>query len=173
MSDSWAHFSADRTYRYLLGRRICDSKRRLLFIMLNPGTADEKYDDPTIRRCIGFAERWNFGVLDVANLFAFRTSYVKELRSADDPVGPENDDWISRALNSADRVVLAWGNHGAYKDRSRQVRQLAFSRTKPFHLGFNKTGEPKHPLYLRASTSLVPMRADILTNRQTNEIDTR
>ena len=114
MIEGWAEFSDDRTYRYLLGRRVGNSKRRLLFVMLNPGTADDTHNDPTIRRCIGFAERWNFGMMEVANLFAYRTSYVAELRRAEDPIGPGNDMWISRALAPADRVVLAWGNHGSY-----------------------------------------------------------
>ena len=152
MSDSWARFSKDKTYRYLLGRRIGASQRRLLFIMLNPATADETRNDPTIRRCIGFAKRWNFGLLEVANLFAFRTPYVAELRRADDPVGPDNDDWICRALNTADKVILAWGNHGAYRNRSQQVKRMAIDAALPYHLGLNKTGEPKHPLYLPAST---------------------
>ena len=160
MTEGWAEFSDDRTYRYLLGRRVSNSKRRLLFVMLNPGTADETHNDPTIRRCIGFAERWNFGTLEVANLFAFRTSYVAELRRAEDPIGPSNDAWISQALTIADRVVLAWGNHGAYMRRSRQVRRMALDATRPYHLGLNKTGEPKHPLYLPASTMPAPLEID-------------
>ena len=164
MSDTWAYFSEDRTYRYLLGRRISDSERRLLFIMLNPGTADETHNDPTIRRCIGFADQWNFGLLEVANLFAFRTSYVAELRRADEPIGPKNDEWIRHALDSADRVVLAWGNHGSYKERSHLVRKMALAHARPYHLGLNKTGEPKHPLYLPKSTAPVSMDANILTN---------
>lgn len=132
--------------------------------MLNPGTADESHNDPTIRRCIGFAQRWNFGVLEVANLFAFRTPYVAELRAAKEPIGPDNDEWISRALAAADRVILAWGNQGTYKRRSRQVRRLVLNVAQPYHLGLNMTGEPKHPLYLPASTVPTPMHADILTH---------
>ena len=156
MIEGWAEFSDDRAYRYLLGRRVSKSKRRLLFVMLNPGTADETHNDPTIRRCIGFAERWDFGMLEVANLFAYRTSYVAELRHAEDPIGPGNDLWINRALASADRVVLAWGNHGSYMGRSHQVMRFISGLTRPYHLGLNKTGEPKHPLYLPAST--IPTR---------------
>ena len=160
MTEGWAEFSGDRAYRYLLGRRVGDSKRRLLFVMLNPGTADATHNDPTIRRCIGFAERWNYGVLEVANLFAYRTSYVAELRRAEDPIGPGNDLWISRALASADRVVLAWGNHGSYMGRSGQVRRFISGLTEPYHLGINRTGEPKHPLYLPASTIPTPLEID-------------
>ena len=164
MSDGWAHFSHDKKYRYLLGRRISDSPRRLLFIMLNPATADETRNDPTIRRCIGFATQWGYGLLEVANLFAYRTPHVAELRRADDPIGPQNDEWISRALSAADKVILAWGNHGSYMNRSRQVRRMAIDVAQPYHLGLNKTGEPKHPLYLPASTTPIPFHADILTN---------
>ena len=160
MTEGRAKFSEDRAYRYLLGRRVSKSKRRLLFVMLNPGTADETHNDPTIRRCIGFAERWNFGTLEVANLFAFRTSYVPELRRAEDPIGPSNDAWISKALATADRVVLAWGNHGAYMKRSLQVRRMALDATRPYHLGLNKTGEPKHPLYLPAFTIPTPLEIE-------------
>ncbi len=163
MIDSWAHFSADRKYRYLLGRRISDSPHRLLFVMLNPATADETHNDPTIRRCIGFARQWNFGLLDIANLFAFRTAYPSELRRADEPIGPENDEWICEALSTADKVILAWGNHGSYKNRSNQVKLMALKAAQPFHLGLNKTGEPKHPLYLPATTDPEPLHADILT----------
>ena len=160
MRDGWAHFSTDGKYRYLLGRRISDSPDRLLLIMLNPGTADESHNDPTIRRCIDFAERWKFGILEVANLFAFRTSYVKELRRADEPIGADNDEWIGKALATADRVVLAWGNHGAYKGRSHQVKRMALNMAQPYHLGLNKTGEPTHPLYLPASTVPMPLHTD-------------
>ena len=164
MSDGWAHFSPDRKYRYLLGRRTGDTRRRILFIMLNPGTADETHNDPTIRRCIGFSERWDYGILEVANLFAFRTSYVKELRGAQEPVGTENDYWLLEALQRADKLVLAWGNHGAFRGRSDEIRRMALKHAKPFHLGLNKTGEPKHPLYLPSSTMPLPLKADILAH---------
>ena len=164
MSDGWAYFSDDRKYRYLLGRRISDSPGRLLFIMLNPGTADETHNDPTIRRCIGFTERWGYGLLEVVNLFAFRTSYIRELRRAIDPIGSNNDEWLRSALMTAERVVLAWGNHGAFMNRSQQVRRMASNATQPYHLGLNKTGEPKHPLYLPSSTTISPLHTDILTH---------
>ena len=164
MIDGWAHFSADKKYRYLLGRRIGASERRLLFIMLNPGSADESHNDPTIRRCMGFAKRWNFGVMEVANLFAFMTPYVAELRAAKEPIGSDNDKWIREALKAADRVILAWGNHGAYLERSRKVARMVSDVAQPYQLGLNKTGEPTHPLYLPASTLPTPMHADILTH---------
>ena len=155
MSDGWANFSDDGRYRYLLGRHISAAPRRLLFIMLNPSTADANRSDNTITRCINFARDWGYGSMEVVNLFAFRTPYVKALRQADDPIGTDNDAWIGSAINAADRVIFAWGNHGAYKNRSHAVRRMAIHTVKPYHLGLNKTGEPKHPLYLRSDTKPV------------------
>ena len=164
MSHGWAHFSDDKKYRYLLGRRIGDSPRRLLFIMLNPATADESQNDRTITRCVNFARDWRFGIMEVVNLFAYRTPYVAELRKADDPIGAKNDEWIENALSAADKVILAWGNHGAYRNRSCEVKRMAVEAAQPYHLGLNKTGEPKHPLYLPASTNPAPFQDDTLTN---------
>ena len=82
MTDGWANFSDDGRYRYLLGRHISDTPRRLLFIMLNPSTADANKSDSTITRCINFARDWGYGTIEVVNLFAFRTPYVKALRQA-------------------------------------------------------------------------------------------
>ncbi len=155
MTDGWANFSDDGQYRYLLGRHISDTPCRLLFIMLNPSTADAKKSDSTITRCINFARDWGYGTMEVVNLFAFRTPYVKALRQTDDPIGTDNDEWICGALHEADAVVLAWGNHGAYKNRSQAVRHMAFDAKPSYHLGLNKTGEPKHPLYLRSDTKPV------------------
>lgn len=155
MTYGWANFSEDGRYRYLLGRHISDAPRRLLFIMLNPSSADANKSDSTITRCINFARNWGYGTMEVVNLFAFRTPYVKALRQADDPIGAYNDAWIRRALHEADEVVLAWGNHGAYKNRSQAVRRMAIDANQPYHLGLNKTGEPKHPLYLRSDTKPV------------------
>lgn len=157
MNDGWACFSKNGKYRYLLGRRISDSPRRLLFIMLNPSTADANRSDNTITRCTNFARDWGYGTMEVVNLFAYRTPDVSELRQADEPVGPHNDSWIRNALISADRVILAWGNHGSYNGRSKQVTQMALDATQPYHLGLNKTGEPKHPLYLPSDTAPIPL----------------
>ena len=123
--------------------------------MLNPSTADANKSDNTITRCINFARDWGYGTMEVVNLFAFRTPYVKALHQADDPIGADNDAWIRGALHQADAVVLAWGNHGAYKNRSQAVRRMAIAAKQSYHLGLNRTGEPKHPLYLRSDTKPV------------------
>lgn len=143
-----ASFSRCRRYRYALWRHWSTDKH-VLFVMLNPATADAERNDPTIRRCIGFAKAWGFGGLTVANLFAWRTVSPAALKRADEPVGARNDRWLTRLIDDADLVVAAWGNHGAYLARSTRVRGRF---TGWCHLGINKTGEPRHPLYAPGAT---------------------
>ncbi|MGI9331693.1 MAG: DUF1643 domain-containing protein [Gammaproteobacteria bacterium] len=138
-----ARFSRCRCYRYALWR-CWGAGGQVLFVMLNPSTADARDDDPTIRRCSALARDWGFGSLAVANLFAFRATRPAVLKRASDPVGPRNDGWIARLCGEADLVVAAWGNHGAYAGRAARVRSTL---SRPHHLGLNKTGEPAHPLY--------------------------
>src|SRR4051812_26865304 len=106
-----AVISACGRYRYLLTRQVGPGPRAATFIMLNPSTADATKDDPTIRRCIGFARQWGCGRLSVLNLFAFRATDPAAMKRADDPVGPENKDWFERILTDAGegRVVCGWG----------------------------------------------------------------
>jgi hypothetical protein len=122
------------------------------FIGLNPSTADESRDDPTIRRCIGFARRWGFARLEVLNLFAFRATKPTALLSADDPVGPENDLAIAGVLRSADLVVCAWGAFPSSARAADVLRLIA----APQCLGTTKNGSPRHPLYVRSGTDPVP-----------------
>ena len=151
-----AEISRDGRYRYAL-RRVWDEKRpAVLFVGLNPSTADAERDDPTIRRCMRFASDWGFGQLIVANLFAFRTSSPRVLRRARAPVGPSNDRWLRRLTAEADVTVAAWGNQGALLDRDREVLQLL---QNPRCLEMTKRGCPRHPLYVRASAELRCMRA--------------
>ena len=152
-----AVFSEDRRYRYLLRRRVGDSEKRVLFIMLNPSKADEERNDPTIRRCIGFARSWGFGILEVVNLFALMSTYPKALLKADDPVGPDNDATICAALESADTVVLAWGNHGLdHEKRVAEVTTMAWKADRPCCLGMTVKGAPRHPLRLPKTSTLEP-----------------
>lgn len=154
MIDSGATFSPCRTYRYALWRRwdMFDD-RMMIFIGLNPSTADEREDDPTIRRCIGFAKREGFGGIVMLNLFAFRTKSPEIMKRATDPIGPDND----RIIMSYDRTgcvfVGSWGTAGNYLGRAKQVRELI---NQPFYcLGLTVDGEPRHPLYLKSDTPLV------------------
>lgn len=117
-----------------------------MLIGLNPSTADAKRDDPTIRRCIGFARAWGFGGVWVLNLFAFRATYPEDLKAAADPVGPNNDRWLRRVARECPRVVACWGNDGAFLARSERVQALLGPRLEVLRM--NASGEPAHPLYL-------------------------
>jgi hypothetical protein len=153
-----ATFSADGRYRYRLWRSWDASRPRVAFVMLNPSTAGARRDDPTIRRCQGFARSWGFGGIEVVNLFALRATDPRLLRLADDPVGRENDRHLRSALTRSSLVVLAWGAHGSLRERAAAVRGL-ISRRRPRCLGLTRSGEPRHPLYLPGDARLVPVRS--------------
>lgn len=142
-----AVFSPDRRYRYLLRRHVSIlGKGVCLFIMLNPSTADEELNDPSVRRCIRFAAGWGYAHLIVANIFALRSTDPKALYAVGaDPVGPENDMYLGHAVSQADRVIAAWGNHGAYRDRGIDVARMI---PIPYCLGLTNSGQPRHPLYV-------------------------
>lgn len=146
---SVAVYSGCERYRYLLTREWAPAQGRALFIMLNPSTATEVQNDPTVERCERRARTLGFGAFRVCNIFAYRATDPRVMRAAPDPVGPDNDAAIVQSLPWADRVICAWGTHGAYLDRGAQVeRMLRASATPLFHLGLSKAGHPKHPLYI-------------------------
>lgn len=153
---SGAVFSPCRQYRYSLWRRWeadCEPSRMCAFIGLNPSTADETLDDPTIRRCIRFCKDWGFGGYVMLNLFAFRATDPKVMKAAKEPIGADNDYAILRVVLSAGQTVCAWGNHGTFKGRAEnRVNNLRDNGRKLYHLGLTKTGQPSHPLYKRADT---------------------
>jgi hypothetical protein len=125
-----------------------------MFIGLNPSTADETADDPTLRRCMNFAREWGYGGVCMANLFAFRATDPDAMKRAEDPVGRRNDWWLLRLAGEAELVVAAWGNHGAHLGRSAHIRRLL----PGLHaLKLNASGEPAHPLYQRADAQPVPL----------------
>lgn len=125
--------------------------------MLNPSTADETEDDPTIGRCISFAKSWGFGSLAVGNLFAFRTPSPALLMEAENPIGDDNDRWLSELSKVADLTVAAWGNSGKYKGRGLEVRARLFN---PHFLRLTQLGEPSHPLYIAKDTQATPWVID-------------
>lgn len=140
-------------YRYLLWRIWDDAAPQVVFTMCNPSTADEAIDDPTIRRCIGFARHWGFGSLSVVNLFAYRSSSPQDLLKVADPIGPENTKYLLQAVAQAACCVVAWGSVGRYLGRDRAVVSLLSDGG--YHLdclGRNQDGSPKHPLYIRKGT---------------------
>ena len=147
-----ADFSPCRVWRYYLWRR-WDAGTTCVFIGLNPSTADETQDDPTIRRCIRFAQRWGHGGLVMLNAFAFRATDPRVMMATDDPVGPRNDETIRDRSRAAAIIIAAWGVHC---DESRQ-RRVCEVVGRPIHcLGLTKAGRPRHPLYLRADSKPVP-----------------
>lgn len=149
--DAGAELSTCRRYRYSLWRLWDSSKPYVLFVGLNPSTADEYEDDPTLLKCIQYATKWGYGGLYMANLFAFRATQPEDLFKADNPIGDKNDDWIKRLNNKAAMTVAAWGNHGLFMGRSSDIKPQLKSL---YFLKLNKTGEPAHPLYLRSN--LIP-----------------
>ncbi|HBX22632.1 MAG TPA: DUF1643 domain-containing protein [Desulfotomaculum sp.] len=139
-------------YRYSLIREWDEDKPRVLFIMLNPSTADTTQDDPTIRRCIGLAKRWGYGSVEVVNLFAYRSTDPRQLAMVTDPVGPLNDEYIRSAMARAHLVVAAWGTKGTLRNRHLKIFHLAnevrLAKASMFCLDMTKRGHPKHPLYI-------------------------
>lgn len=138
-------------YRYSLWR-LWDDRPHVVFIMLNPSTADAKANDPTIRRCMGFARIWGYGGICVVNLFALRATDPNVLYSAQDPVGPLNDEQIESSLGGTDTVIAAWGAHGVFRNRGAAVRARIEKHCALRHLGLTANGSPRHPLYLRGDT---------------------
>lgn len=150
--EATATFSEDRVHRFLLTRTWDEVLPRVNFVMLNPSTADAFQLDPTNRRCVGFAREWGFGGVVTTNIFAFRSTDPKGLRTATDPIGAENDAFIVDAAQSCDVVIAAWGTHGALGGRGDEVRELLRGAGVPLSvLRVTAGGHPSHPLYLPAA----------------------
>ena len=135
-------------YRYDLWRRWSQVGGVVMFVGLNPSTADATLDDPTIRRCVGFARAWGFGGLVMTNLFAWRATAPKDMRAAAEPIGTRNDEVLRYQHEHADCTVAAWGAHGAHLGRNATVRAML---SRLHYLRLTKEGHPGHPLYLPAS----------------------
>lgn len=144
-----ADFSPCRNYRYALWRRWDRGGPLVMFIGLNPSTADETEDDPTIRRCIGFAKLWGAGGLCMTNLFAFRATNPRDMIDHLDPIGPENNFWLQEVAARSGMIIAAWGAHGKHKGRDRDVLNIIPTL---YCLGTTKDGQPRHPLYIKADT---------------------
>ena len=146
---STAVYSDCERYRYSLVRTWDTAGRKALFVMLNPSTATEVQNDPTVERCERRARALGFGSFCVTNIFAWRNTDPKEMRRAEDPIGPENDATIAEYAFWADQIVCAWGTHGAHLSRGPAVeRVLRDTGRDLYHLGLSKAGHPKHPLYI-------------------------
>ena len=155
-SESGALFDPTRRYRYRLWRRWAHEGPVVVFVMLNPSTADARRDDPTIRRCAGFARAWGYAGMTVVNLFALRATDPARLRRARDPIGWDNDRHIADAAAGGDALVVAWGAHGALGGRDRAVLALLAGRGAAC-LGMTRAGHPRHPLYLPRATQPRPL----------------
>jgi hypothetical protein len=142
-----AQLSECRLYRFSLFRIWDETKPYALFIGLNPSTADEVEDDPTLTRCINFAKSWGYGGVCMGNLFAYRATSPRDMKAAKDPVGKDNDKWLLQLAKDAGLVVAAWGNDGVFCGRSKQVVELIPSL---HYLKLNMSGQPSHPLYLKS-----------------------
>lgn len=158
-----ACIDATGLYRYSLTRVWNQAGPRVVWVMLNPSTADARLDDPTIRRCLAFSKREGFGALTVVNLFAFRATDPAKLATAADPVGPDNDTHIEDAVRQADKVIAAWGadTAAAKDDRARVLAVCGMvDRVRPLWcLGCTKDGSPRHPLYVPGNTAVQPYLA--------------
>lgn len=169
MSERKTIFSPCRSYRYVLWREwdfpavnptqvalqeLKRSEDYVMFIGLNPSTADEVRNDPTIRRCIGFAKAWGFSALCMTNLFAYRATLPTDMKRQPSPIGEENNLWLTQMAAGASKIIAAWGNHGAHLNRDKHVRNL-LPRLECFRI--TGSGQPAHPLYMPASTPLIPL----------------
>jgi len=149
---SHAVLSPCRSFRYQLTREWGQGPA-VLFVGLNPSTADETIDDPTIRRCIGFARDWGFSRLFMANLFAFRATDPKDMLNATDPIGPENNQHLVSMATSAELTIAAWGVNGTFLGRDKAVREML---PRLHYLRLTKGGFPGHPLYLPKDLQPIP-----------------
>lgn len=146
---SIAEYSDCERYRYTLTRVWDEAGSKALFIMLNPSTATEVQNDPTVERCERRARTLGFGSFRVTNIFAWRDTDPRAMRAAADPVGPLNDAAILDGCNWADQIICAWGTHGAHLDRGAEMKALlGKTGLALFHMGLTKAGYPKHPLYI-------------------------
>lgn len=149
-----AIISKNGLYRYWLERELSGGKSTCVFVMLNPSTADAKLDDPTIRRCISFGERLQCGKLVVVNLFAFRATKPVDLYKARDPIGPENDKYLHKALNLPGVIICGWGANKTM-GRDDRIKELATrSNVNLCCLGKTAKGAPRHPLFVHGSAPL-------------------
>lgn len=147
-NESGARFSDCRKYRYALWRVWDYDKPRIMFIGLNPSTADETQNDPTIRRVIGFAKEWGYGGIFMCNLFGIVSTDPGVLKTCEDPVR-DNDDWLMRYADLSKDILFGWGNFKEAQDRAKMVAPWF---PNALCLGKNANGTPKHPLYIAAKT---------------------
>ncbi|MBL8605195.1 MAG: DUF1643 domain-containing protein [Myxococcales bacterium] len=164
MRGSGAVISDCGRYRYRLWRIWDEARAPVAFVMLNPSTADATSDDPTLRRCMGFARDWGAGGVVLVNVFAYRATKPTDLVAASRKAlpshvkGPDRDDHLRRVFAVVDHVVCAWGSHPIAKAYAREIMRLVPEGLEVSCLGLTKDGAPKHPLYLASITPRIPFR---------------
>ena len=146
-----AEFSIDKKERYSLNREWDESKNKILYIMLNPSLADDKNDDPTIRRLINFTKKFNYGGFLVGNIFTTITPNPKELDKSKG-MSDKNFEELIKLINKVDQIVYAWGSS---VEEPQLLKKLVLN---PKCFGKNLNGTPKHPLYLPSQTNLINFR---------------
>ena len=161
-----AVISSCGNYRYSLERKWDETKPKVMFLMLNPSTADANTDDATIRRCIGFAKSWGYGSLCVGNLFAYRSTNPKELLNVSEPIGMENKWYLDLMANVSKTIICAWGNAPIVNKLGKKFGE----NWKPLkgidnlhYIDLSNDGTPKHPLYLKSE--LVPKKYEVVACR--------
>jgi hypothetical protein len=160
-----AVFDRAQKYRYLLWRNMPKGKGSILLVMLNPNRADEMRNDPTIRRCISFADSWGYKHIEVVNLFAYKAEKPDMLKTAKRPVGTHNNSIIQKRAVSASLRIVAWGNHGRLFERDEEVLAMLNEHGPVFCLGTTKSGAPRHPLYLRSDVRPLAFGAGVRSLR--------
>ncbi len=145
---SGATFSHDHLYRYKLWRIRANAKKILGFIMLNPSTADEIDNDPTVARCLRRAYNLGYDGLIIGNMYAFRTTSPVELAEAGYPIGLENDRYLRGMAEICSTIVLGWGSHAKIMREIEVVKLIRSINPNLCHLGLTKAGQPRHPLYI-------------------------
>jgi len=146
-----AVFSPCRKWRYHLKQVWDDTKPNLLWMMLNPSTADETQNDPTVERCEQRARQWGYGGVEVYNIFAYRATDPSDMKAQAEPIGPDNDKWAAEFAKQSQHTlaILGWGEHGKHRDRGAEVLKIIQSHQGQVQvLKVNKSGHPKHPLYI-------------------------
>jgi hypothetical protein len=151
--DNGAEFSDERKYRYCLWRIWDKSKPLIAFVGLNPSTASESKDDPTIRRVKRFASDWGYGGVYMLNLFPYVTAYPEELERIWVTMDGDNLAWIKKISDKCDKIIFAWGNFPEAQVRGKEIAQMI---PNAYALAINRNGSPKHPLYVKADTKPVP-----------------
>jgi len=158
--DYQAEISECGLYRYTLWRIWDPEKPYCLFIMLNPSKADHRRNDPTIKKCMHYATAWGYGGLAVGNIFGFRASKPKEMMTAPDPVGPQNDEYLKKLIQGSGKTILAWGEKGTYLNRDKAVLPMI---EHPYYLARTGGGHPGHPLFLAKNLKAIAYTKRIIS----------